>query len=127
MPVLPTFVALPFGMEKNKNSSVSTLLTVIITVAAVISCQLLCYQTNSSVKLDVKTEQQETEEGQIFLSLSSAHLPTSATVVLHQTMFVLFEICFEELKAAPVRTHIQLPPNRIYRTLISSAISPNAP
>jgi hypothetical protein len=114
-------------MEKHEKTPVSTLLTVMITAAAVISCQLFCYRSITTAKQEVKTEQQESDEGQVFLSLSSANLPTSATVVLHQAMFFLFEISFNKIKATPVRTQILLPPNRIYRTLIASAISPNAP
>jgi hypothetical protein len=103
-------------------------LTAALTVLVVVFSQFFYYQATAFPKPDVKTEQQDTpDEHPAYVSIQSTSLPSSTLVVLHQTMFFLFEICFVGRESEQARPHIPWPPNRFFKTLFDSVISPNAP
>jgi hypothetical protein len=109
-------------------------ITAVLTVMAVVCAQFFYYQAKSFAKTEVKTEQQEQQEqhdtqseDQLFVSLQSGSMPSSPLLVLHQAMVFLFEIGIEKRESTPIRLSILIPPNRFFKTLFDSVISPNAP
>jgi hypothetical protein len=103
-------------------------ITAVLTVMAVVCAQFFNYQAKSFAKTEVKTEQQDNQsEDPLFVSLQSGSMPSSPFLVLHQAMVFLFEIGIEKRESTPIRFSIFIPPNRFFKTLFDSVISPNAP
>ncbi|MDH4090954.1 MAG: hypothetical protein OEV74_01550 [Cyclobacteriaceae bacterium] len=107
-----------------------------LTVLAVVFSQFFYYQAIDYAKLNRKdkhqqerteTQQESKSEPQVCISLPSSSLPSATYVVLHQVLIFLFEISFEEAKLEPKDFSILIPPNRFFKTLFDSVISPNAP
>jgi len=127
-PVINTFVALQPDMQNPDMHSKSITITAVLTVMAVVCAQFFCYQAKSFEKKEVRTEQQESQpEDQLFVSLQSSSMPSSSLLVLNQVMVLLFEIGIEKRESSPIRFTIFIPPNRFFKTLFDSVISPNAP
>ncbi len=104
------------------------IVTVTLTVMAIVFSQLSCFQVIHHTKDTVKTEQNEEPSGeQIYISLPSSNLPSSTHVELNQTMVFLFEILFEKKEIQKENFNVLLPPNRFFKALFTSVISPNAP
>ena len=100
----------------------------ILLVLAIVFSQPFYYQQASSQKKETKTEQQQKEnsEDQVYISIPSTSLPSSAHVELNPNVFFLFEILAEEITAVP-ELNFPIPPGQFFRTLCGATISPNAP
>ena len=101
----------------------------IIVALAVIASQLFYPSHQSLQKKETKTEQseQENSESQLYLSVPSSTVPSSAHVELNPNVFFLFEILFEEKRTESPQFNVAIPVSQCFRTLFGLAISPNAP
>ena len=116
---------------KKVEKNIASLTTGIIVALAIIFSQFFYFQAeeSSQSKKETKTEQHQKEnsEDQVFISVPSTSLPSSAHVELNPNVFFLFEILFEkEVSEVPELT-FSIPTGQFFRNIFGVNISPNAP
>ncbi|MBT1704242.1 hypothetical protein [Chryseosolibacter indicus] len=97
-----------------------------LVLALVIGCaHIFNFQPTINNK-QVKTEQKKSEQSES-ISVSSISLPTSNTVSLHFDLYYIFEIVSEIEIPDFEFDKLSIQPQKLFRTLFSVIISPNAP
>ena len=115
-------------MKKAERHFATTALGIIVALGIVAS-QLFYIPQQSSEKEKIKTTQShdDSSEDEVYFSVPSSTVPSSAHVELNPNVFFLFEIFFEEKEIESTEFKISIPVSRCFRTLFGLAISPNAP
>ena len=118
-------------MKKKTIIRTGSLIAGIITALAVVVSQFFFFEAPGHGKKSVATEQAEnpsdSPEEDLFYTLPSTTLPTSAHVEIQQETFCLFEILFEDPEFESDDTRVSLPVSHYLQTLLEVIISPNAP
>ena len=106
-----------------------TMTTGIAVVLAIICSQLFHPQQKFFEKKEVKTEQQQNEnsDDQIYLTVASTSLPSSAHTELDRDAFFLFDILLEERLSDVPELILAIPLSEFFRMIFGLIISPNAP
>ena len=114
---------------KKVEKNIASLTTGIIVALAIIFSQFFYFQAESHSKKETKTEQQQKEnsEDQVYISVPSTSLPSSAHVELNPNVFFLFEILFEQEVSEVPELNFTIPTGQFFRKIFGVTISPNAP
>ena len=106
-----------------------TMTTGIAVALAIICSQLFYSQSIALQKKETKTEQhqQENSDDQVYITVPSTSLPSSAHTELNPNVFYLFEILFEESASDVPALILAIPLGEFFRTIFGLIISPNAP
>lgn len=115
--------------KMKKNIQTLTLVFGLILAIAIVCAQVFSFQAADAKGKVVKTEQNQkkSEQSECVISAPSISLPSSSNVTPSLEVYYLFEIIFEaEVPAVPF-DQCKLQPQKLFRTLFSVIISPNAP
>ncbi len=114
-----------------KKRRIVTMTTGIAVALAIICSQLFYSQPSSFQKKETKTEQHQQEnsddQDQVYITVPSTSLPSSAYTELNPNVFYLFDILFEESASDVPELILAIPLGEFFRTIFGLIISPNAP
>jgi hypothetical protein len=114
---------------KKAEKNIASLSTGVIVAFAIVFSQLFCFQAESHSKKEAKTEQQQKEnpEDDVYISVPSTSLPSTAHVELNPNVFFLFEVLSEREVSEVTQPTFSLPTGQFFRKIFGVTISPNAP
>mgnify|MGYP003575484716 FL=1 len=106
-----------------------SMITGIVVALAIICSQLFHTQQDFLQKKETKTEQHQEDDSddQVYITVTSTSLPSSAYTELHPTVFFLFDILLEERVSGIPEFIVSIPSGQFFRTIFGLIISPNAP
>ncbi len=100
----------------------------IVVALGVICSQLFYFPQTTLSKKETKAEHHQSDsDDQVYFSVPSTSLPSSAHVELNPNVFFLFETLFEGSTFQIPEFKIAIPLGQFFRTVFGLTISPNAP
>jgi len=108
---------------------IATLMLGTITALVIVFSQLFYFQAADYCQQKAKTDQhtESSKEEATYISIPSSTISSSQTIQLNQDFTFVLEILFDGDEEQPERGYPTVSLGKIFRTLFSVIIAPNAP